>query len=128
MRRFVFLVLVAATGLSFAKLPASSPAEKELTLQNAARQIWSNKQDAFASCKAQDRVVKNYQEGLRTQGKPVPPVLDTGPCTDPGPYAADAGTPIANRPTEASGAHSPPATAVNPPSTTIPQSELQRKK
>ncbi len=128
MKLLVVLMLVAMSGIAVAKLPPPSEAEKDLTLRNASRQTWISKQDAFASCQAQDRVVKKYQESLRSQGKPVPPGLDTGPCADPGPYAADAGTPIANRPTEASGAHSPPGTAVSPPSTKIPQSELQPKK
>ncbi len=128
MRAIALLLLLTVSGVSLAKLPASSELEKDLALRNASRQTWSTKLDAFASCQAQDRVVKKYQDGLRSQGKAVPVGLDTGPCTDPGPYAADAGTPIANRPTEASGAHSPPGTAVTPPSTIIPQAELQKKK
>jgi hypothetical protein len=122
------LVLASIScGLS-AKLPASTEAEKAVVSRNVARQAWNTKQDAFESCRAQDRVVKQYQDSLRSQGKAVPSSVITGDCADPGPYVADSGTPIVNRPIEASGAHSPPGTAVTPPSTKIPQSELQIKK
>jgi hypothetical protein len=113
---------------ALAKLPPPSAVEVEVMRRNLARQTWIAKQDAFESCRAQDNTVKKYQEGLRAQGKSVPPGLDTGACSDPGPYAADSGTPIVNRPIEASGAHSPPGTAVTAPSSKIPQSEMQPKK
>jgi hypothetical protein len=124
----MFLVLAAVSGLAMGKLPTPSEADKEQMLRNIARQTWSSKQDAFESCRAQDRIVKKYQEGLRSQGKTVPPSQDTGTCSDPGPFVADGGSPIINRPLEASGAHSPPGTAVTAPSSKIPQSELQIKK
>ena len=41
----------------------------------------------------------------------------TPPCADPGPFEYQ---PADKPPIEQSGAHSPPATAVNPPSTTTP--------
>ncbi len=123
-----FTVLVALSGVALAKLPPPSEADKALTLQNIARQTRTAKQDAFESCRAQDRIVRQYQEGLRSKGKAIPTSIETGSCAEPGPYAADSGMPITSRPTEASGAHSPPATAVTPPSSTIPQSELPLKK
>jgi hypothetical protein len=128
MKGFVFLALLFSLGDALAKLPASSDAEKESMSKNIARQTWSTKQDAFENCRAQDRIVKRYQAELRAQGKPVPVSIETGPCSDPGPFAADSGTPIANRPLEASGAHSPAGTAVTAPSSKIPQSEMPVKK
>ena len=122
------IVLTFACVGALAKLPPPSAEEVEATRRNLARQTWTAKQDAFVSCRAQDKVVKKYQDGLRAEGKSVPLGLDTGACSDPGPYAADSGTPIVNRPIEASGAHSPPGTAVTAPSSKIPQSEMQPKK
>jgi hypothetical protein len=122
------LVLSGAHCILLAKLPESTPAEKALMQQNIARQTLLTKQDAFESCIAQNKIVKKYQDSLRAQGKAIPVGMDTGPCSDPGPFKADGGTPIVNRPIEASEAHSPTGTAVSPPSSKTPQSELPTKK
>jgi hypothetical protein len=122
------LILSGAYCFALAKLPEATQAEKALMQQNIARQTLLTKQDAFESCVAQNKLVKKYQDSLRAQGKPVPVSMDTGPCADPGTFKADGGTPIVNRPIEASEAHSPTGTAVTAPSSKTPQSELPIKK
>jgi hypothetical protein len=122
------VILSGAHCLALAKLPEATPAEKALMQQNIDRQTLLTKQDAFESCIAQNKIVKKYQDSLRAQGKAVPVSIDTGPCADPGLFKADGGTPIVNRPIEASEAHSPTGTAVSPPSSKTPQSELPLKK
>jgi hypothetical protein len=122
------LILSWAHCFALAKLPEATQAEKALMQQNIARQTLLTKQDAFESCVAQNRIVKKYQDGLRAQSKVVPVSVDTGPCSDPGSFKADGGTPIVNRPMEASEAHSPAETAVTAPSSKTPQSELPIKK
>jgi hypothetical protein len=121
-------ILSGAHCFSQAKLPEATQAEKALMQQNITRQTLITKQDAFESCVAQNKIVKRYQDSLRAQGKAVPVSVDTGPCADPGFFKADGGTPILNRPIEASEAHSPTGTAVSPPSSKTPQSELPTKK
>ncbi len=123
-----FLILSGASCFTLAKLPEATQAEKALMQQNISRQTLLTKQDAFESCVAQNKIVKKYQDSLRAQGKAIPVSMDTGPCTDPSTFKADGGTPIGNRPIEASEAHSPPGTAVTAPSSKMPQSELPMKK
>jgi hypothetical protein len=123
-----FLILAGFHCFALAKLPEATQAEKALMQQNVARQTLLTKQDAYESCVAQNKIVKKYQDNLRAQGKAIPVGVDTGPCSDPGPFKADGGTPIVNRPIEASEAHSPTGTAVSPPSSKTPQSELPTKK
>ena|SRR5258706_10527167 len=54
-----------------------------------------------------------------------PPPMSTPPCVDPGQFAP---TPVAAKPLEASGAHSPPGTATSPPSTNDHAADLPPKK
>jgi len=49
---------------------------------------------------------------------------DTGACQEPGPYAS----PLAQKPLEASGAHSPPGPATSPPSQNAPAAETMGSK
>lgn len=106
-----FLALVAGTAM--AKLPPLSDEAKAKAAETAARTAWTDKAAAYKLCQSMDRVAATYLERARAAGKPVQPVA-TPPCTDPGPFAY---TP---KPIEAAGAHSPPATASSPPSTTQP--------
>jgi hypothetical protein len=124
----VLVIISSAHCFAQAKLPEATQAEKALMQQNIARQTLLTKQDTFENCVTQNKIVKKYQDSLRAQGKAVPVSVDTGPCADPGTFKADGGTPIVNRPIEASEAHSPTGTAVSPPSSKTPQSELPIKK
>ena len=127
MKRIALIVLALTVNCSWAKLPPETEAEKLKSSENAARQAWSAKQDAYNSCRAQDRVVNKYQEDLRARGQAVPPAAPTGACADPGPYPAMGTAAPVPRPLEASGATSPPATAVGAPSGKTLQSDMPKK-
>jgi hypothetical protein len=101
-----------------AKLPALSEDAKAKAGEAAAKTAWSGKVDAYQLCKSQDKVVENYNKTAKAQNKEVKPPIATPPCADPGAFAYT--PPEAAKPLEASGAHSPPATATSPPSSNTP--------
>ncbi|SEA91236.1 hypothetical protein [Variovorax sp. YR216] len=107
---------VVAAPAAFAKLPAppSTPEAKLKAAETAQKAAWSAKIDTFQLCQAQERVAAHVRDGLVAAGKPVPTATPTPPCSDPGPFAF--APPEEPKPIEASGAHSPAATAVSPPS------------
>lgn len=109
----------------FAKLPVPEPTPeaKAKAAEAAAKTAWTGKVDSFKLCQSQDKVAAGYRASATAAGKVVAPPIPTPPCADPGPFAyvpADA----APKPIEASGAHSPAATATSPPSTTQKASEV----
>lgn len=112
---------------AWAKLPPPTPAAKAAADETAAKGAWNDKVTAYQTCKAGDRVAESYRAGAKAAGKDAPAATPTPACTDPGPYVAPV-TAQADRPIEAAGAHSPPATAVAPPSGKVPQSELKPTK
>ena len=116
---------VIAAPAAFAKLPAppSTPEAKLKAAETAQKAAWSAKVDTFQLCQAQERVAAHVRDGLVAAGKPVPTPTPTPPCTDPGPFAFV--PPDEPKPIEASGAHSPAATAASPPSSNQPSSEAQ---
>jgi hypothetical protein len=71
-------------------------------------------------------VADSYRKTPTASGKEIPGATAV-PCVDPGPYAAPV-TPAASKPLEASGAHSPPGTAVSPPSNNAPAAQIQGPK
>lgn len=103
---------VLAAGAAQSKLPPPPEAAKAQAAEVSAKSAWQDKVAAYQLCLAQDRVVEAYRKGLRGAGKPAPPPASTATCADPGPFAS----PLAQKPLEASGAHSPPGTASTPPS------------
>jgi hypothetical protein len=107
---------LAALGAA-GKLPPPPEEAKAKAAETAAKNAWNDKVAAFKLCQSQDRVVAAYREGARKAGKTADPPVATPPCADPGPFEYQ---PADKPPIEQSGAHSPPATAVNPPSTTTP--------
>ena len=104
-------------GAAFAKLPApaATPEAKAKAAETAARTAWSAKVDSYQLCQAQTRVAARYREAATAAGRQPAPPTPTPPCTDPGPFAY-APDDQAAKPIEASGAHSPAATAASPPS------------
>lgn len=131
--------------LAFAKLPPPTPEAKAAADEARAKTAWSEKVAAYQLCKSMDRVAEGYLKRVKAggtasasasaaapaasvavaasaPGAPVP----TPPCTDPGPFTAAA--PADTKPLEASGAHSPPATAATPPSQKATQAETQGTK
>lgn len=114
----VLLMLLAATGL--AKLPAPSPEAKAQADEAAAKTAWSNNVATYQLCQSMNKVAAAYFAEAKRAGKAASAPVDTPPCTDPGPLAYVAPG-EARPPLEASGAHSPPRPAAEPPSTTKPQ-------
>jgi len=65
------------------------------------------------------RAVASSPPDSAVAAAPMPgaPAAALPPCADPGPFAY---TPVADKPLEAAGAHSPPGMAISPPSTNSP--------
>lgn len=124
MRRVSTALLVTAcmAAPAFAKLPPPSDEAKAKAAEAAAKSAWSDKVAAFKLCQAMDRVAQDYRQQAKAAGKEASAPAASGACVDPGPYAA---TPVAEKPLEASGAHSPPGNATTPPSTNATDAELK---
>lgn len=116
MKRLLLLTAVALAGSAWAKLPPLSDEAKAKAAETAARNAHNDKVAAWQLCKSMDKVAAQYVANAKKAGKEVKPT-ETAPCADPGAFAY---TPPAAKPIEASGAHSPPGTAVSPPSTGSP--------
>ena len=126
MRLLPLVAGLIAAGLSasaVAKLPPLSDDAKAKAAEATAKTAWSDKVAAFKLCQSQDRVAEQYRKSAKSAGKEPAAPVTTAACTDPGPFVAP--TPVAARPLEASGAHSPPGTAATPPSTPQHAQELQ---
>ena len=106
------------------KLPPLTDEAKAKAAEAAAKTAWTDKVGAFQLCRAMDRTAEYYRKAAKASGKATPPAVDTPPCVDPGPFVATA----ASAPLESSGAHSPAATAVSPPSSNATAAELQGKR
>ncbi len=108
------LAAIVVAGPTVAKLPAPSDEAKAKAAQDAAKAAWSAKLNAYKVCQIEDRLAKQYHASV----KDAPAESLTPTCADPGP------APITARPLEASEAHSPPAKATSPPSTSATSAEL----
>ena len=118
-------VLIAAmfSAPVFAKLPPPTDDDKAKASEATAKSAWAGKVGLYQLCLAMDRTADAYRKNTKAAGKPVPVPTATAPCADPGAYVSP-GLPVAQKPLEAAGAHSPPATAVSPPSTKATASEI----
>ena len=132
MHKIVALTLALSSALicaaASAKLPPVSDEAKAKAGETAARAQWSDKVAAYQLCVAMDRTADAYRKSAKSTGKEAPQPIETPPCSNPGPFAASPVTPLAQKPLEASGAHSPPGTASSPPSTKATAAELSGKK
>ena len=117
--------LIAATFAAsvFAKLPPPTEEDKAKAAEAAAKAAWTEKVGLYQLCLAMDRTAAAYRKSLKAAGKDVPVPVATAPCADAGPYVSTI-APAAPKPLEASGAHSPPAMAVSPPSTKATAAEI----
>jgi len=119
----VLLLAALATSSARAKLPPLSPDAQVKADEAKAKAAWTDKVAAYQLCKSMDRVAEAYHKTARAENRDKA-AAPTPPCTDPGPFVAAA--PAAQKPLEASGAHSPPATATSPPSvSTATQAQTQ---
>ena len=126
MRALLVSAAMAAAAISVpvsAKLPPLSDEAKAKAAEAAAKAAWTDKVGLYQLCKSMDKVADGYRKVPTAAGKEIPGASAV-PCVDPGPYAAPV-TPAASKPLEASGAHSPPGTAVSPPSTNTPAAQIQ---
>ena len=123
-RLTTLLLLAGASSLAGAKLPPLSDEAKAKAAEAAAKAAWNDKVGAYQLCLSMDKVAARYLADAAKSGKTLQPTA-TPPCTDPGPFAYAPAAPTAPaKPLEASGAHSPAATAVGPPSGKTPAAEL----
>ena len=113
---FPLLLLTCLSGAALAKLPAMNDEAKAKAAETAAKTAWAGKVDIHQLCKSQDQVAAKYYKSAAASGKPTKPAATTPPCADPGEYVYTAAIPVAAKPIEAAGAHSPTATAASPPS------------
>jgi hypothetical protein len=123
MRHALAVALFAGlAGAASAKLPPLSDEAKAKAAETAARGAWTEKVGAYKMCLSMDRVAEVYRTSSKALGKDAPPPVAMPPCADPGPYVPI--TPQADKPLEASGAHSPPGNATTPPSSKPTSSEM----
>jgi hypothetical protein len=119
-------VALLAAPMAHAKLPPLS-ADAQIKADEAkAKTAWSDKVAAFQLCRAMNRVADSYVKTAKAAGRETHAPTATPPCTDPGPFAA-AGAASSPKPLEASGAHSPSATATSPPGSRATEATLGAK-
>ena len=123
MRTLALWVIASVASSAWATLPPAPEAAKQQAAEAAAKTAWNDKVAAYQLCLSQDRVAQTYRRDHPQGAQPVP----TPPCSDPGPYVSPI-TPVAQKPLEASGAHSPSGTAHTPPSANATASELMGSK
>ena len=123
MRVVAALTVALFAGCALAKLPPPDEAAKAQAAESAAKAAWTDKVALYQLCNAQNRTADAYRRNAQAAGKEVRAPMPTTPCTEPGPFVSPI-TPVASKPLEAAGAHSPPGTATSPPSTAVPAAEL----
>ena len=118
----ISLLVMSAASLAAAKLPALNDEAKAKAAEAAAKSAWAGKIDNYLLCKSQDKVAASYYKKAKAAGKDAKPATATPPCADPGVFVY--APPVAAKPIEAAGAHSPAATAASPPSTKAPDATV----
>ena len=116
MRFAIGLIAALFATCIFAKLPPPTDEDKAKAAEAAAKVAWADKVGLYQRCVAMDRTADTYRKNAKAAGNPVPTPVATASCSNPGPYVSTAAPAVA-KPIEAAGAHSPPGTAVSPPST-----------
>jgi hypothetical protein len=106
-------VLACASGAALAKLPPLSDEAKAKAAEAAARAAHADKVGAYKLCQSMDKVAAYVVADAKKTGKEVKPAVATPPCADPGQFTY---TPPDQKPQQGAEAHSPPSTAVGPPS------------
>ena len=119
-----FAVSAALASAAHATLPPAPEAAKEQAKEAAAKTAWQDKVAAYKLCQVQDQVVDKYRKDAKGEGKPAPAPISAATCMDPGPYVS----PLAQKPLEAAGAHSPPAPATAPPNVNATAAETMGAK
>ena len=117
----ISLLVTSVSSVVLAKLPAPSDEAKAKAAEIAAKAAWTAKVDTYQLCQWQDKVAASYYKSAQAAGKETKLATATPPCGDPGAFVYVA----APKPLEAAGAHSPPNTAVAPPSSKVPDSAIK---
>ena len=118
MKRLALLLCCAfGASVALAKLPALSDDAKAKAAEAAAKTAHGDKVGAYQLCQSMDRIAAKYFADAKKEGREAKPAVATPPCSDPGQFTL---TPVAAKPLEAAGAHSPPGTVVSPPNTNAP--------
>ena len=126
MKKLILLMMLAlASAVASAKLPAPTDEAKAKAAEAAAKAAWSAKVDTYQLCKSQDKVAASYYQAAQAAGKPTKPAVAMPACSEPGAFAY---VPPDAKPLEAAGAHSPPGTAISPPSTKQPDAVINPAK
>ncbi len=118
------IAAAALTGPALAKIPPLGAEAKAKAAEAASKMAWTQKVGLYKQCLVVDRVVEGYRASAKAAGKDVPPPVPVPACSDPGAYVSQI-TPVADKPIEASEAHSPTGLAVSPPSTNATAAELK---
>ena len=116
------VVASLACGAAVAKLPPLSEEAKAKAAETTARSAWTDKVGVYQLCQSMERVAATYRASAAGKSASAPEA--SPPCADPGPYVPQQITPAAAKPLEAAGAHSPPGTAVSPPSNKPTSAEM----
>ncbi|WP_341917097.1 hypothetical protein [Polaromonas sp. YR568] len=127
MKKILIAALFASMStVVLAKLPPVSDEAKAKAAEAAARAAWAGKVDGYLLCKSMDKVAASYFKTAKAAGKETKPPVATPACADPGAFSY---TPAeVAKPLEASGAHSPAATATSPPSSKTPAAAIAPEK
>ena len=119
-------LLLAASSLALAKLPALNDEAKAKASVATAKTAWAGKVDGFLLCKSQDKVAAAYFKSAKAVGQQPKAAAAAPACTDPGAFVYAA--PVAPKSIETSGAHSQAETAVSPPSSRQPDAVVNPAK
>lgn len=119
-------LLASVSVLALAKLPALSDDAKAKAAEAAAKTAWTGKLDAYQLCKSQDQVAAAYFKSAKAAGKETKAAAAVPACADPGSFVYT--PPVAAKPLEAAGAHSPATNAASPPSGKQPDATLNQAK
>lgn len=123
MKKLLIVSLLASVStLALAKLAPPSDEANAKAAEAKAKAAWTGKVGAFKLCKAQDRVATGYHASAKAAGKEAKPAPALPACADPGAFSY--APVVAAKPLEASGAHSPAATAIHPPSSKTPAAAI----
>lgn len=109
---FISTLVLCASSLAFAKLPAPSDEAKAKAAETAAKTAWSGKVDGYQLCKSQDKAAASYYKTAKVAGKDAKPATATPPCADPGAFVYP--PPDSAKPVVAAVAPSPAMPAASP--------------
>jgi hypothetical protein len=123
LRTMSAILSLMCLGSAWGKLPPPTEEARAKSAEAATKAAWTDKVGAYQLCLAMDRTATAYRRKAAAEGKITAAPSPTPPCSDPGPYASTS-APEGPKPLEASGAHSPPGTAVSPPGSSKSASEL----